>query len=388
MPLSEILPATPTLLMGAGPVPIPYQVAQANGLVISHLGETMNRVIARVKEMSKYVFQTTSDHILGLAGPGSAAMEMAITNLLGPGKKVLILNLGTFSARFGELAKRVGAEVIFLKGEDFKPFTVEQVEAELEKNHYDALTLVQGETSCGVKNIHLGPIAAAAKKRNVLVIVDAVCTLSTMPFKMDEWNIDVVMTCGQKGLSSIPGVSLIAFSEDAWKIIEQRNPPHWCLDAKLANRFWSKHEYHYTAPVSGILAIHEALRLICLETLEKRFERHLLSSHALQTGLERMGLQLFIPKEDRLNSVVAIQMPRDLKASDVLKHMLQTFNVEISGAFGLPIVRIGQMGEQCRFQNLSKVLYATGMSFKKFGTPIDMNQGMAQIDSLQNRLDP
>ena len=36
-----------------------------------------------------------------------------------------------------------------------------------------------------------------------------------MPLPMDEWGLDVVITGGQKGLSSIPGVSLLAFSKGA-----------------------------------------------------------------------------------------------------------------------------------------------------------------------------
>ena len=78
VPLDNILPEEPLLMMGAGPVPIPARVAQANSIVINHLGDTLARVIEQVKAMSHYVFQTSSKHILGVAGPGSAAMEMAI----------------------------------------------------------------------------------------------------------------------------------------------------------------------------------------------------------------------------------------------------------------------------------------------------------------------
>ena len=48
-PLAAILPSEPLLLMGAGPVPIPQAVAQANGVIINHLGPTMDRVIQNVK---------------------------------------------------------------------------------------------------------------------------------------------------------------------------------------------------------------------------------------------------------------------------------------------------------------------------------------------------
>ena len=382
VPLSNLLPTEPLLLMGAGPVPLPYAVAQANSVVISHLGETMDAVVKRVKTMAQYAFQTSSDKIIGVAGPSSASMEMAITNLLWPGRKALVLATGTFSGRFGEMARGVGAEVTFLESETAKPVTAEMVSSALEKDHYDVVTLVQGETSSGVLNKEMPEITRLAKQHGALVIVDAVCTLTTMPMPMDQWQVDVLITGGQKGLSSIPGVSILAFSAAAWEVIEKRNAPvpHWCLDAKLAQRFWGNQQYHYTAPVPGILALHEALRLICLETLEKRFERHHMSSTALQAGIEAMGLRLFVPREYRLNAVVSIALPEGIESVRLRKYMSDVFHVEIAGAFGLNIVRIGQMGEQCRSHNLFKVLYALGMSFKQVGLELNVSAGMATLE--------
>jgi aspartate aminotransferase-like enzyme len=347
----------------------------------------MNEVIERVKIMGRYVFQTSSKYIFGIAGPSSAAMEMAITNLLWKDKKVLVFKNGTFSGRFGEMAEGVGAVCNIIEPEGFKPITAQIVRELFKKEQYDAITIVQGETSCGVVNNELPEIAKIAKENGALVIVDAVCTLTAMPLYMDEWELDVVVVGGQKGLSSIPGVSLIAFSDAAWNIIENRDVkcPHWCLDAKRAINFWQDHNYHYTAPVPGILALHEALRLISLETLEMRFERHLLSSNALQAGIEAMGLELFIPEPYRLNSVLAITLPDKADGAAVRNYMTNNFNVEISGAYGLPVIRIGQMGEQCRSHNLFRVLYAMGRGFNHIGVNVDLAAGMAKLEeSLEN----
>lgn len=382
LPLSSIIPDEPLLLMGAGPVPIPNIVSQANGVVINHLGDTMNEVIDRVKLMAAYTFQTSSDKILGISGPASAAMEMAMTNLLWPGRKVLVLQMGTFSGRFADMAKAVGADVTILENKDFNPFTVDEVEEALNENDFDVITITQGETSCGLKNINLKKFAEVASKKGVLTVVDAVCTLSTMELPMDDWKLDVVVTGGQKGLSSIPGVSLIAFSDKAWEVIEHRKTkcPHWCLDARKAYGFWNEKKYHYTAPVPGILAIHEALRLICSETLEVRFDRHLKSSKHLQHGVEAMGLELFIKEEHRLNSVLAIKLPKEINSHDLIQHMVKAYYVEISGAFGLDIIRIGQMGQQCRPQNIIRALYALGMAFKNEGHNLDIAAGMAALE--------
>lgn len=382
--LDEILPDEPLLMMGAGPVPIPYKVATANSLVINHLGDTMNRVVEQVKTMSRYVFQTQSSHVMGVAGPASAAMEMAIANLVEPGTKVLAICNGLFSSRLAEMAGRVGGDVTRLDVADKQGVKPDQVEKLLKGGGFGVLTVVQGETSNTVWNRELVEICRLGKQYGCLNIVDAVCTLSTMEMEMDEWQVDAIITGGQKGLSSIPGVSLIAFSEDAWHHIEKRNAPmaHWCLDARLADQFWNKHAYHYTAPVSGILALHEALRLICDETLPNRFRRHAMCSAALQGGIEAMGLELLIPVDARLPSVVGITVPDGVSADKVRHVMSQVHKVEISGAFGLNILRIGQMGEQSRTHNLFRTLHALGTAIRISGGKVDLPAGMAELERV------
>lgn len=382
-PLSRILPEEPLLMMGAGPVPIPAQVAAANGIVINHLGDTMARVLEQVKAMARYIFQTESPWVVGVAGPGSAAMEMAVANLVWQKAKVLCIHNGFFSNRLAEMAKRAGAEVELLSIPEGLAADPSVVEAAIERFQPEVVTIVQGETSNTVHNYTLPTISEIARKHNAYIVVDAVCTLSTMPLKMDEWGIDAVITGGQKGLSSIPGVSLVAFSERAWQRILSRPQQitQWTLDAQLATNFWHKAGYHYTAPVSGLLALHEAMRLVCKETLEKRFSRHRHCSHALQAGITALGLSLYVQQaEARLDSVVGIRLPDGVDSKTLCQHISRHYRVEIAGSFGPPIVRIGQMGEQCRAHHLFRALHALGCTLRDLRVPVDVPAGMAQLE--------
>ncbi len=383
VPLDEILPDEPLLMMGAGPVPIPARVAMANSIVINHLGDTMSQIIEQVKFMSRYVFQTRSGHILGVAGPGSAAMEMAVVNIVEPRETVLCVCNGFFSNRLAEMAERVEGHVVRYPVREGQAASPEDIGQYLDRYRPGVLTIVQGETSNTVFNRYLPEICALARDHGCLVIVDAVCTLSTMALDMDDWGIDAVITGGQKGLSSIPGVSLVSFSDRAWHRITHRIDAlqHWCLDALLADQFWNKKAYHYTAPVSGILALHEALRLICKETLPGRFRRHLRCSSALQAGIEAMGLSLFTSPEARLNSVVGINLPTGVESKTLLRLMSDAHRVEISGSFGLPIVRIGQMGEQSRAHNIFRTLHALGASMFALGVKVDIPAGVSALES-------
>jgi alanine-glyoxylate transaminase/serine-glyoxylate transaminase/serine-pyruvate transaminase len=137
----------------------------------------MAQIIEQVKLMTRYVFQTETGHILVVVGPSSAAMEMA---------------------------ERVKANVVRLVVQEGQRADPEVVADYIAQHQTQGLPIVQGETSSTVCKTNLAAIAAAEKAHNCLVIVDAICTLSTMEFDMNEWGIDAVITGGQKGLSCIP----------------------------------------------------------------------------------------------------------------------------------------------------------------------------------------
>ena len=391
-PLDAILPREPILLMGAGPVPIPHAVARANGVVINHMGDTMEVVVTELKRMVRYAFQTRADKVMGVAGPRLCCHGNGdCQSLCGAAGAVLCLKTGIFSHRLGEMAQAVGAEVTFVEPETGKPVTADMARRALSSGRYDVVTLAQGETSCGVLNSELVEIARVAREYGALTVVDAVVTLSTMPIEMDAWGLDTVVTGGQKGLSSIPRrvarrVLGPRLGHDS--IAAGAAPPTGVSTPFAPSGFWGDHQYHYTAPVPGILALYEALRLVCEEGLEARTARSVTrvsSRSRFRRGSKRWVSSSSCPSRTRLNSVVAVRNPPNVNSKEVLSFMSRKFCVEISGSFGLDVVRIGQMGEQCRSQNLFKVLYATGMSFRHFGVGLNVSEGLAALERALTR---
>ena len=95
-----------------GPVPVLVRLSTANGIVINHLVDTMAQIIEQVKLMSRYMFQTETGQILGVADPGSAAMDAA--NLVLPGSKIISVCNGFFSHRSAEMAERVKVNMVRL----------------------------------------------------------------------------------------------------------------------------------------------------------------------------------------------------------------------------------------------------------------------------------
>jgi aspartate aminotransferase-like enzyme len=98
-----------------------------------------------------------------------------------------------------------------------------------------------------------------------------------------------------------------------------------------------------------------------------------------------MGLELLVPEAVRLNSVIGIKVPNGVSGDVVRNHMSSVHRVEISGSFGLNIVRIGQMGEQSRVHNLFRTLHALGSSMRHAGATLDLPTGISELERYLSR---
>src|SRR5207237_233627 len=82
---------------------------------------------------------------------------------------------------------------------------------------------------------------------------DAVTSLGCVPLKLDEWEIDAVYSCTQKGLSCPPGLSPVSFSDRAVEAINKRKSKvqSGYLDMTLVQHYWdSERFYDHTAQIA------------------------------------------------------------------------------------------------------------------------------------------
>lgn len=92
------------------------------------------------------------------------------------------------------------------------------------KDEHKALILTHNETSTGVTN-PLKEIGGQMKGRPQLLVVDAVSSLGGSEIRMDDWNVDVLITASQKALMSPPGLAFIGVSEKAWERVRKPSFP-------------------------------------------------------------------------------------------------------------------------------------------------------------------
>jgi alanine-glyoxylate transaminase/serine-glyoxylate transaminase/serine-pyruvate transaminase len=139
----------------------------------------------------------------------------------------------------------------------------------------------------------------------------------------------------------------------------------WYLDINLlAGYLGQERVYHHTAPISSILALAEALRMIDNEGMETRSERHRQAAETLIEGLAPLGFEPLVDEAIRLPSLTTLRLPASVLEqgeANLRQRMLDRYGIELGGGLGKlagSIWRIGLMGENARLTNVEALLCA------------------------------
>lgn len=363
VPESKVPVMPPRILLGPGPSNTSPRVLQAMmSPMIGYADPEFMVVLDEVSELLRLVFQTEEGLAIALPGTGSAGMQAGLNSLLEPGDTVVICSCGYFGERMADMAERLGANAVVLRGEWGRPFPPEMLEEELGKHEsVKMVSVVHAETSTGVLQ-PLDEIAKLARASGALFMVDAVTSLGGSELNFDALGIDYAYSCSQKCLGAPPGICPVAIGPRALEVIESRTtkPPSWYLDLGLIAKYWGpEHVYHHTAPVSMILGLREALRIVLEEGLDDRIARHQLNSAALRAGVAALGLDFLVPESYRLDQITAVNIPDGVDDATVRQRLLREHSIEIGKGFGPfdgNVWRIGLMGESSKAEYLLALL--------------------------------
>ena len=384
LPHSEVPIIPPRILLGPGPSTAHPRVLQAMMTpMIGYLDPDFVKVMDEVSELLRLVFETEDGLTLSVSGTGSAGMEVGINSLLEPGDTVIMCVCGFFGHRMEDMAERIGANVVVLESEWGKPFPAEMLEAELRKHERVKLvTIVHAETSTGVLQ-PLRDVSALAKEHDALFMVDAVTSLGGNRVEFDDVGIDYCYSASQKCLATPPGMAPVAASQRALEAVSSRRqkPTSWYLDLGLIANYWGpEHVYHHTAPVSNIVGLREALRIVLEEGLDERAARHRRNARALRKGLEALGLELVVDEEHSLDQITPVWIPDGVDDLEVRQILLRRYTIEIGrglGDFAGRVWRIGLMGESSRAHNVLAFLSAMEEILPGVGYEVAQGAGVA-----------
>jgi alanine-glyoxylate transaminase/serine-glyoxylate transaminase/serine-pyruvate transaminase len=359
---SPSMPLADRILMGPGPSnPYPEVIAAFTQPLLGHLDPEFLRILDETCDRLRQVFRTANALTLPISGTGSAGMEAAIANLVGPGQTIVVGVNGVFGERMCEVARRSGADVVRV---DADWGTAVDPQRLLDAHPAPAvIAVVHAETSTGVRN-DVEPLGAG--KGDALLLVDCVTSLGGIPVEIDGWGVDVAYSGTQKCLGVPPGLAPLTVSERAReRFVEQC--PSWYLDLRLISDYamtGSGRRYHHTAPTAMIVALHAGLGALLDEGLEAAFARHEDCGRRLHDGLEKLGFRLFAEDGHRLPELTTAWVPADVAdEAAVRRRLLDEYGIEIGGGLGQfagRVWRIGCMGHTARARNVTLLLGALG----------------------------
>src|SRR5689334_8048600 len=192
-----------------GPTAVPERVRRATALpVLNHRGAEFRALPAECHERLKPILGTAHD-VLTFPGSGTAMMEAALVNILGPGDAILVVVAGQFGERFVAIAKEFGAQVDTVDVEWGCALDAQRVAERLRKRAYRAVVMVHNESSTGV-TYDLAAVGAVVRETPALLVVDSVSGLAGAEMKMDAWGLDIVVSASQKSLMCPPGLGFAA----------------------------------------------------------------------------------------------------------------------------------------------------------------------------------
>lgn len=373
------------ILMIPGPSE-PYQeaICALSKPVKHHYGSRWKGIYDNTCDDLKKIFKTQADVIL-VPACGTAGIELAVTNLIEPGDKAILVHDGYFAEVFEELITSCEGHPLLASadyGEAVKPESIRRI-LEKERN-VKAIFTVYNDTITGIKH-SLPEIGDIANEFGLLNVVDAISAFGGMELQMDSWNIDICIGYPSKALGGINGVTPVALSQKIWECVSQRKPP---VRTRFLNlKVWRKciddwsswgHPYPTSMPTSVIQALAKCVDMALKEGLGNRYARHKICKKALREGIRSLGLENFVKEENASETLTTVGLPDRLKSSMIIAHMQDDFNIIIGSMnmLGINGLRIAHMGSTASPHYILPTLFALEATLSKLGWPVDKGEAI------------
>jgi len=342
------------ILMGPGPANVHPKVLEAlSKPTLGHLDPQFLELMEEINSLLRYTFKTQNKHTFVISGPGSMGMEACLVNMIEPGDKVVVCVGGYFANRMVQIVEKIGGHAIVVKETWGRAIDPQKLEDALKENPDTKLAaFVHAETSTGALS-NIKTLSEIAHKHNALVVADVVTSLGATDVLVDEWNLDAVYSCSQKGLACVAGMSPVSFSDKAVEHIKNRKTPirSWFNDLNLLEDYWfgeGKRAYHHTAPANQYYGLFEALLILKDEGIENAWRRHRENSAKLIKRLkDELNLEPIVPVGERIPHLLAIKTPDGIDEVKIRSELLAKHNLEIGAGLGElagKVWRIGLMG--------------------------------------------
>ena len=342
----------------------------------------------------KKVFKTDKAQVFLFPASGTGGWEAAMTNTLSPGDKVLIARFGQFSLLWADMCTRMGLEVdvVDVPWGEGVPVEIFAEKLKADKAHaYKAVLVTHNETATGVTS----DVACVRKAMDdahhpALLFVDAVSSLASIDFRMDEWNVDICVSGSQKGFMMPAGLAILAVSEKALAARKAASMRRCYFDFEDMMKTNKDGFFPYTPPLHMLRALRAATDLLLTEGLDNVFARHDRHAEATRRAVRGWGLEILCRNPAEYSSAVtAVMMPTDAAGkshdADVLRRIvLEHFNMSLGAGLAKLAGRVFRIGHLGDFNDLTLIgtLGGVEMGLQRAGVPHTRGGTQAAIDYL------
>ena len=241
-----------------------------------------------------------------------------------------------------------------------------------------AVLLTHNETSTGVMN-PIRDLAAAVREEapDALILVDSVSGLGAVPFEMDAWGVDVVVTGSQKAWMSAPGLAMIAASPRALGGDGDGDDAALLPRPAGASRRHANGQTPWTPAIAVVYQVDEGLRLMAAEGKAHVFARHEACAAAARAGLDALGFELFADPPLASKTVTAAHVPDDLDWK-AFNSEVKRRGVVLAGGQGKltgKIFRLGHLGSVTLEEILGRDEHASSSPRIAAGRPVVPGSG-------------
>ncbi len=333
-------------LLTPGPTMVPERVLEAiSRPTLYHRSPDFQEVMLETQKRLKRLFKTDNDTLI-LSSSGTGAMDAAVSNLLNPGDKAIVIVGGKFGERWVEICETYGVKVIPINIEWGKAPDIETVRKTLDENRDAKALLTQiCETSTGTIYDVRSMGKLLKNYPDTLLIADGITAFGVYNIPIDEWNIDVAITGSQKALMSPPGIAIISLNEKAKKRMKSVKPRSYYFNLTKELKSQLKGQTAYTTAVNLVVGLNEALRMMDEEGIKNVFKRHEILAESARNGIRAIGLKLL--SSNPANGLTAVKCPEGVNGQDLVKTIRENYGITIAGGQSKlkgKIFRLSHMG--------------------------------------------
>ncbi|MGH6855750.1 MAG: aminotransferase class V-fold PLP-dependent enzyme [Aestuariivirga sp.] len=335
----------------------------------------------------KKIFKTREGQVFLFPASGTGGWEAAMTNTLNPGDKVLIARFGQFSLLWADLCVRHGldADVVDVAWGEGVPVEVFAEKLKADKSRaYKAVLVTHNETATGVTS----DVAAVRRAMDdashpALLFVDAVSSLASIDFRMDEWGVDICVSGSQKGFMMPAGLAIVGVSQKALALRKAATLKRCYFDFEDMIKTNKDGYFPYTPPTQMFRGLRASIDLLLAEGLEEVFARHYRLAEGVRRAVAAWGLTLCAkaPKWQS-DTVSAIVIPEGFDSGALVKHAYHRYNLSLGVGLNKVAGRVFRIGHLGDLNDLMCLMALAGseMAMRDMQIPIAAGSGVAAAE--------